>query len=65
MEILPFIDTNTGLIIDPATLQASIYNTLVITPRDIYGNQIEVDSLLFDAVLSDGTNTITSRLLIG
>lgn len=63
MEIQPFTDSNSGQIInDDATLQATIQNMIVIYPRDIYNNVIEgVSSLVFEASLTDGTNTETGN----
>jgi hypothetical protein len=65
MEIIAFINTNTGQLIPNNTLQATLNNTIVIYPSDIYGNQIEgLSGLSFNAVLFDGVNYITSKILI-
>lgn len=65
LEIVPFIDTNTGQYIDDMTLQATIANLLIIHPRDKYGNIIhDRDDLVFMAVLDDSDNLITSKFTI-
>ncbi|CDW86507.1 keratin-associated protein 10- [Stylonychia lemnae] len=63
MEIIKFIDTNSKLLIGDMVLQATISNTIIIYPRDIYGNKIEgVTYLIFNAVVNDGTNQVTDSL---
>lgn len=65
MEIIRFINTNTKALIPLNTLQATVTNLIIVSPRDIYGNKIEnLAGLSFDAVLFDGVNTITSNTLL-
>ena len=40
LEIVKFVDTNSGEFIPDMALQADVSNLLVVHPRDIYGNLI-------------------------
>ena len=66
LEIPKFIDNNTEELIPDMSLQATIRNLLVISPRDIYGNIVYgIPSLKFKAELFDGLNKVTGKVCLG
>ena len=58
MEIIKHVNENTGKVLDSDTLQATVTNTIVIYPKDTFGNNIvDVFSLQFFAKIIQSDNT--------
>jgi len=54
MEIQPLINTNTGAYLADDTLQATVVNTLIIQPKDRFGNAItDIFTLISKAIITD------------